>query len=137
VHLVGNPLPAEAADDVMFGKSAVSEWNKFVEASKPYGFSKFSDDASQDFALNYVPANIGRDELVTNLEAMTAINTAKAMKDMQANAIADQGTNMMLFSDPILSQMNEMKGYFEMYKNNYEDIVTDSMAKIKQKPCIQ
>jgi hypothetical protein len=135
VHLVGSPLPAEPADDVIFGKNAIAEWNKFVEASKPYGFSKWDKSTAEEFALNYVGADITSDQLATDLSAIISANTAEAMKNIQANSIADEGMSMTLFSKPVLSQMNEMKGFFEMYKQNYED-VNSSIEKIKAKPCV-
>lgn len=136
VHLVANPLPAEPADDLILGKNIISEWNKFVERYKPFGYGKWDRDTTDDYALYYVPPGTSSDELVLSMEATKASNLAKADDNLTAMEIADEGTNMMLFSTPVLAQMREMKGYFESYKVMFDDTV--SVCKnIKNKPSLQ
>ena len=108
---------------------------KFLTFQTFNGYSKWDKSTAEEFALNYVGADITSDQLATDLSAIISANTAEAMKNIQANSIADEGMSMTLFSKPVLSQMNEMKGFFEMYKQNYED-VNSSIEKIKAKPCV-
>ena len=136
VHLVATPLPAAPADDLLFGKNIIAEWNKFVERFKPYGFDKFAKSETEEFALSYVTPGTTSDELVLAMEQARAQNTAQADNDIKMSTIADDGTNMMLFSTAILSQMNEMKAYFESYKNMFDQIV-DTCANIQNKQSIQ
>jgi S-adenosylmethionine synthetase len=133
---VATPLPAAPADDLLFGKNIIAEWNKFVERFKPYGFDKFAKSETEEFALSYVTPGTTSDELVLAMEQARAQNTAQADNDIKMSTIADDGTNMMLFSTAILSQMNEMKAYFESYKNMFDQIV-DTCANIQNKQSIQ
>jgi len=136
VHLVPNPLPAEPADDLIFGKNIISEWNKFVERYKPYGYSKWDRDTTDDYALTYVAPGTSGSDLILSIEASKAENFAEARDAVTAMNVADEGTNMMLFSTPVLNQMREMTGYFKAYKLMFEDTVL-ACAKIQNKPCGQ
>lgn len=123
VHLVGNPLPADPADDLIFGKNILAEWNKFVDRYKPSGFGKWDKDTAEEFAFNYVPPDMSGDEFVLSMEAAKAKNTASILKDLKAVSVADEGTNMMLFSATVLNHMKEMNGYYDAYRATYENIV--------------
>lgn len=136
VHIISNPLPAQPADDVMFGKNILEEWNKFVETSHATGFGRWEKDPAESFSMNYVPSGTTNDNLVLTMEAARARNTASARNDVTALNIADEGTNMMLFSIPVLNQMKEMKGYFDSYLLMYKDTV-DTCNNIKNKKTIE
>ena len=136
VHLVPNPLPAEPADDLIFGKNIISEWNKFVERYKPYGYGKWDRDTTDDYALTYVAPGTSGSDLILSIEASKAENFAEARDAVTAMNVADEGTNMILFSTPVLNQMREMTGYFKAYKLMFEDTVL-ACAKIQNKPCGQ
>lgn len=123
-HLVANPLPASPADDLIFGKNILAEWNKFVDRYKPYGFGKWEADTTEQFALTYLPLDITTDALVLSMEKSKADNIAKVKNDIMALEVADEGTNMTLFSGPVLDHMREMTAFFKIYKNVFIDTVT-------------
>ncbi|MFA7685530.1 MAG: hypothetical protein WCX95_01880 [Candidatus Gracilibacteria bacterium] len=135
VHLVPNPMPAKPEDDLILGKNIIDEWNKFVERYKPYGYGKWDRDTTDDYALNYLPPDTSSDELFLSMEATKAANLAQAKTDIAAMEIADEGTNMMLFSTPVLAQMKEMAGYFKVYRGMYLQTV-DVCKGIQNKPGI-
>ncbi|MFA6918298.1 MAG: hypothetical protein WC285_05750, partial [Candidatus Gracilibacteria bacterium] len=136
VHVLGNPLPADPADDVMFGKNIISEWNKFVTRSQSYGFGLWDRDAAEEFAFNYIPPTTNSDQLVLSMEAAKAGNLADIQSNMNTFEVADESDNMMIFSAPVLSQMREMREYFESYLLLFKDTVS-SCVKINRKECIQ
>ncbi|MDD3862177.1 MAG: hypothetical protein PHP74_04820 [Candidatus Gracilibacteria bacterium] len=124
VHLLPTPIPASPADDLIFGKNILAEWNKFVDRYKPFGGSKWDPDITEKFALTYPPVDITTDALVLSMEKSKADNIAKVKNDIMTLEIADEGTNMTLFSGPALDHMKEMTAFFKIYKNVFIDTIT-------------
>jgi len=133
VLLVPNALPADPADDLIFGKNILAEWNKFVDRYKPQGFSKWDKDTTEEFAFTYVNPGTSSDELILSMEKSKADSMAKIESDIRALEIADEGTNMTLSSGPVLDHMREMTSYFKGYKEMFNDLATKTCPEIRSK----
>lgn len=136
VLLVPNALPADPADDLIFGKNIFAEWNKFVDRYKPQGNSKWDKDTAEEFAFTYVNSSTSSDKLVLSIEKSKADNLAKLESDIKAMNIADEATNMTLSSDPILDHMREMTAYFKAYKNMFDLVATKTCPTVLSKKTI-
>lgn len=116
------PVPTEPNDDIIFGKNIFAEWKSFADRYQPFLGFDASPEVSGEFDLQYAPANTTQEDIFNSVKAITLQKKNEALQEIEKQKKGNDGTNIALYVQTILKEINSMNSFFDGYLTLYGKI---------------
>ncbi len=142
VILMGSPVPSPPHDEILFGDSAVEEWNKFVnrlgwdeetEDGESSPASKIGSDPAEEFILSVVLPDTTQSQIVAAINQTKTKNLAEAQANVAAYETEVVGEGLSEHQKIIIEQLKEMTASFKTFDQKWKTIATKICPKILSK----
>ncbi|MBL4694685.1 hypothetical protein JKY72_04925 [Candidatus Gracilibacteria bacterium] len=129
---ISAPVSTPPNDDLIVGNNIFEEWNAFVEQYEPILYPKV--EVETKYLLEGAPNDASRQQLILDVNKSRFEAEAKALNEIEILRSAGRGGNMMLYSQNVLREINQMNKFFEGFNEIFTNINTDACQAIKKKP---
>jgi hypothetical protein len=125
------PVPTPPNDDVIFGKNIFEEWKKYVDRYQPYLYPNVAGITETE--LDYALPDATQEGVLNSVNAVLSEKQAEAKLEIEATEAVNDGTNMTLYTQTILTEIRQMRNFFEGYLKQYNKIGDELCPDIKNK----
>lgn len=115
---IAAPIPSPSNDDAIYGKNIFEEWNNFVERYQPLLLPKIEGDFG--FNVANLPADTSQAELLRSLTKTVNKSKADAQLMIENFERTADSTNVVGYMQAVLTELNEMRVFFEKYNDLYK-----------------
>jgi len=137
--LIPAPITTPPNDELIFGSNIFEQWNKFVKQYHPFfGWEPtFSEELHTDMLLDAVGGDAVQADIVNQVRALRAQQTAAADDNIVAVKLGNTGSGVMQYSQEVLTEMRQMTAFFQSFNNQFSQINNQVCPAIVSKPDIQ
>lgn len=115
---IAAPIPSPSNDEAIYGKNIFEEWNNFVQRYQPLLLPKVEGDFG--FNIENLPADASQAQLLSSLTKTLNKSKADAQLAIENFERAADSTNVIGYMQAVLTELNEMRVFFEKYNDLYK-----------------
>ena len=140
---IWNPVPSPKNEDIIFGKNIFEEWNKFAKDYQPQVIGNIGFDVSErpeqstnqllKITAQNAPEGVSQSDLFNEVTNIKNKYQSQAVYDVDKFRQANDATNVALYLQSLLGEIQEMNSLFKNYKNTFNNIDKDALSKMLEK----